>query len=129
MIGGNQILEFKDPKTRAHKALKKFVLTAASTGGLGDEIVDMYAAMDPEIHPFLKECAKDAGLQPEVFRAYARVRLQAQVTPFNDVQLQCIGDKLHHWLDPKFKPRNLLELERDLEQELARLGAPVLVGA
>ncbi len=124
MTGGNLILEFKDPKMRAHKALKKFVLTVASKGGLGDEIVDMYTAMDPEVHPFLKECAKDAGLQPEVFRAYARTRLQAANTPFNDVQLACIGDKLHHWLNPDFKPQNLLELEVQLAKLMAEQLAP-----
>lgn len=76
MISGNQILDFEDPKMRAHKALKKFVLTVASTRGLGDEIVNMYTAMDPD-----------------------------------------------------FKPQNLLELEQDLERELARLRSPELVGA
>ncbi len=129
LTSGNQILDFEDPKARAHKALKKFVLTVASTRGLGDEIVNMYTAMDREIHPFLKECAHDAGLKPEVFRAYATTRLQGQSRPFNDVQLLCIGDKMHHWLDPDFKPQNLLELEQDLEREFARLRSPELVGA
>lgn len=129
MTGGNQIPDKGDPELRARSALKKLVYTAACTRGLGDEIVDMYADMDQQIHPFLKECAEDAGMTPVVFHAYGKMRLQGPNKPFNDIQLTCIGDKLHHWLDPDYKPQGLLELERDLERELARFGSSELVGA
>lgn len=107
-------LKYESSDQQALLALKKLVFTAASTPGLGDDIVDSYSGERRRIHPMLARCANDAHMSPEEFRDFSASRFRAE-HPFNDIQLMCIGDKLHHWLDPEWKPKALLDLERELE--------------
>lgn len=105
------------PLQRANQASDEFVCLVASTRGLGDEIVDKLDELEPEFHDVLTDAARKAGLSPALFLAH--VASQVKAGRYNDVQLLCMGSKIHHLLIPSWKPQSLVDFELELSRYVA----------